>query len=378
MKPADYPYSAREKSKSRSGTVFYRAALREFANIAGGVFVALFAILLTTQLIRLLGQAAGGKLASEAVVALLGFGALNYLPILLSLTLFVSILLALSRSYRDSEMLVWFSSGQSLTAWVRPVLAFAAPLVLAVGVLSLFLSPWAVQQSAEYRQRLTSREDVSQVTPGAFRETSGADRVFFVEAVSGEEAIVRNIFVSSMQQGKLGIMVASQGFQEIQPDGSKFLVLLKGRRYEGTPGTPEYQMMEFERYSVRIESREAGRVKDSPKAMSVVDLIANPTNQAKGELLWRIGIPLAALNLALLAIPLSFVNPRAGRANNMLMAIFAYMLYSNLIGVCQAWVVQGKLRFEIGVWAVHLFMFVLLVALFYRRISLHSWLRLRR
>ncbi len=378
MKPGDYPYSAREKSKGRGGTVFHRAALRELANIAGGVFVALFAILLTTQLIRLLNQAAGGKLASEAVVALLGFGALNYLPILLSLTLFVSILLALSRSYRDSEMLVWFSSGQSLTAWIRPVLVFASPLVLAVAALSLVLSPWAVRQSAEYRERLTTREDVSQVTPGAFRESSGADRVFFVESVSGEEAIVRNIFVSSIQNGKLGIVVASEGYQEVQPDGGKFLVLLNGRRYEGTPGTPEYQMMEFERYSVRIQSKEAGRVEDSPKAMSVAELTRNPTNPMKGELLWRVGIPLAALNLALLAIPLSFVNPRAGRANNMVMAILAYMLYSNLISVCQAWVVQGKLSFAVGVWAVHLFMFVLLIALFFRRISVHSWLRLRR
>jgi len=101
--------------------IFQRAALREFANTAIAVFVALFAILLTTQLIRLLAEAAGGKLASEAVVALLGFGALNYLPVLLSLTLFISVLMSLSRSYRDSEMVVWFSCGKSLTAWVRPV-----------------------------------------------------------------------------------------------------------------------------------------------------------------------------------------------------------------------------------------------------------------
>ena len=58
--------------------IFQRAAIREFTHTAVGVFVALFAILMTTQLIRLLGDAAGGKLASEAVIALLGFrGALR-------------------------------------------------------------------------------------------------------------------------------------------------------------------------------------------------------------------------------------------------------------------------------------------------------------
>ena len=51
--------------------IFQRAVRREFTQAAVGVFVALFAILLTTQLIRLLGQAASGQVASEAVVALL-------------------------------------------------------------------------------------------------------------------------------------------------------------------------------------------------------------------------------------------------------------------------------------------------------------------
>ena len=118
--------------------LFHRAAKREFSQTAATVFVALFAILLTTQLIRLLGQAAGGKIASEGVIALLGFGAINYLPTLLSLTLFISVLMTMSRAYRDSEMAIWFSAGMPLTAWVRPVLSFALPLVILVGVLSIF------------------------------------------------------------------------------------------------------------------------------------------------------------------------------------------------------------------------------------------------
>ena len=99
--------------------IFQRSLLREFGNLAVAVFATLFAITLTTQLIRYLGQAASGKLLSEAVLALLGFSALNYLPVLLSLTLFISVLMTISRSYRDSEMVIWFSAGLPLTAWVR-------------------------------------------------------------------------------------------------------------------------------------------------------------------------------------------------------------------------------------------------------------------
>lgn len=358
--------------------LFHRAAMREFTQTAVAVFVALFAVLLTTQLIRLLGQAAGGKIASEAVVALLGFGAINYLPVVLSLTLFISILLTLSRAYRDSEMVVWFSAGLSLTAWVKPVLKFALPLVGAIAALSLFLSPWALTKSTEYRQRMDQRDDVSRVAPGAFNESAAADRVFFVEEVAGDQSRVRNVFISSIQHGRLGIMAAASGHTVVMPNGDKFLVLDRGRRYEGTAGTAEYRVMEFDRYAVRTETKEARGIEETPKNLPLWELMRKPIPANLGELLWRVGIPLAALNLALLAIPLSFVNPRAGRTNNLIFALLTYMIYSNLISVSQAWVIQGKLRFEIGIWAVHVTMFAALLLLFSRRVFVLSWGRLWR
>lgn len=357
--------------------IFRSAVLRECGNVAGAVFVALFAILLTTTLIRLLGQAALGKLASEAVMALLGFGAINYLPMILSLTLFVSILLTLSRSYRDGEMVVWFSSGQPLTAWVGPVMLFAAPMVALIAVLSLVLAPWALAKSAEYRQVMSAREDVAQIKPGTFRESGRGDRVFFIEGIDTDSGSVKNIFVSSVQHGRLGVMVAGAGMQETRPNGDRFAVLLNGRRYEGVPGGAEYRIMEFDRYDVRIETREARGVDKSPKSASLPELLDNPSDAHRGELLWRLALPLQALTLSLLAIPLSFVNPRAGRGNNLIFAILTFLLYSNLINVSQAWVAQGKLPFLYGLWGVHVLMLLLLVLLFYRRISVYPWFRAR-
>src|SRR6185295_8928738 len=120
-----------------SQVIFHRALLREFAGLAGAVFMALFAIALTVRLIRLLGQAAGGRIPSDAVFAFLGFFAIGALPVLLSLTMFISVLMSLTRSWRDSEMVIWFGAGLPLTAWLRPVLIFAAPLVLVIAALSM-------------------------------------------------------------------------------------------------------------------------------------------------------------------------------------------------------------------------------------------------
>jgi len=348
--------------------IFERAARREFAQAAAGISVALLAILTSTQLIRLLKDAAGGRIAPEAVASLLGFAALNFMPILLSLTLFVSILLTLSRGYRDSEMVVWFSCGQPLTAWIRPVLRFALPIVLAIAVLSGFLSPWANYNTAEYKQRLAARSDVSQVSPGAFREAKRGQRVFFVESVADDATHVGNVFVASMQEGKLGVVMSDTGYQEVAPNGDRFVVLENGRRYEVEPGTPQFKVMEFERYKVRTEDGEAKPSDRSPNRLPITELVLETNRQARGELLWRIGMPVSAIILALMAIPLSYVNPRAGRSANMLIAILVYAIYSNMISVSQAWVAQGKLSFGVGVWLAHAVMLVPLLLLFYKRI----------
>ena len=355
--------------------IFQRSILREFGHLALAVFATLFAITLTTQLIRLLGQAASGKVVSEAVLALLGFSALNYLPVLLSLTLFITILMTLSRSYRDSEMVIWFSSGLSLMAWIRPVLVFAAPLILLIAVLSLFLSPWAIGKAEEYRRIMEARDEASSVAPGVFREASDADRVFFVEAVAGDDARVQNVFVAQMREGKLSILVSKNGSRETAQNGDRFMVLMNGRRYDGTPGTNDYKIMEFERYAIRVEPRDPQAQQASTKALSTVALVQDRSSGNLAELLWRIGLPLSAMTLSLLAIPLSFVNPRASRSANLLFALFVYTVYSNLIGIVQAWVSQGRVSFSMGWWSVHAAMLLILTLLFYRRLRVKPLLR---
>jgi len=354
--------------------IFQRALLREFGNLALLVFSALFAILLTTQLIRLLGQAAGGKVLSEGVVALLAFSALNYLPVLLSLTLFITVLMTLSRSYRESEMVIWFGAGLSLLAWIRPVLLFGAPLIALVAVLSLFLSPWAIGKAEEYRRQMNLRDEVSRVAPGVFLEAGGADRVLFVEEIAGDEINVQNVFIAQMREGRLDITVSRRGYRESAENGDRFVVLLDGRRYEGVPGDLDFKVMDFKRYAMRVETRETQAEEASTKAMSTFDLLQTPNTPHLAELLWRIGLPIAAFVLALLAIPLSFVNPRASRSVNLLFALFTYMVYANMLSIVQAWVSQGRLAFNTGWWVVHAGMLGVLALLFYKRLRVGSLL----
>ena len=96
--------------------IYRRTLIRELTANAFGLFLILLGILFTNLVLRLLARAAGGTVAPEGILALLGFNAVFYLNILLSVALFLTVLLTLSRWYRDSEMIVWLTSGQPLTA----------------------------------------------------------------------------------------------------------------------------------------------------------------------------------------------------------------------------------------------------------------------
>ncbi len=353
--------------------LFQKALRRDLVNLAGTVFATLFVVMLTTSLIRYLGRAAGGRIDTASVLPLIAFNAINVIPVLLVLTVYVAVLMSLTRAYRDSEMVIWFASGQSLLAWVRPVLGFAAPVALVSGVVALVVSPWADRQSTEYQQRFAQREDIAQVSAGRFRESVSADRVFFVEQLDEARAEIRNVFVTQRREGRLTIVVSRSGRLHNEPDGSRFLVLEDGRRYDGDDRQQDFKLMEFERYGLRLEPRAPAPSDWRTKAKPTLELLADPTPRNLGELSSRIGVPLSALLMALLAIPLSAMNPRVGRSVNLIVALLAYVTYSNMMSIVQAWIATGRLSFGIGAWILHAALLALIAVLFWRRTTLPRW-----
>lgn len=368
----DYPQSQAIKSKQAHARIFQRALVREFANNGLLLFSVLLGIIVISQLIRFLGEAVSGRLAVDGVLAMLGFSAMGYLPVLLSISLFLSVLLTLSRAYRDSEMVVWFGSGIGLTYWIRPVLRYALSVACVIGLLSLVLTPWALHKAEEFKQGLERRDDVTAATPGTFRESKHADRVYFVDNAELGSNRVGNIFVQSTQNGKVGIMMAKQGLQETAANGDRFLVLLKGTRYEGTPGQRDYRVVEFDRYAVHIDSGPARPPAANLNSASSLELWSKPTPWNLSQLEWRIGLPISATLLALLAIPLSYVNPRAGRSYNLIIALVLYMTYTNMISVTNSWVGQEKISPALGLLGLHGLMLTIIVVMFYHRMTLFS------
>lgn len=357
--------------------LFKTALRRDLTNLAGVVFATLFTVMVTTSLIRWLGRAANGLTDTASVLPMIAFGAINLLPVLLVLTVYVSVLMALTRAYRDSEMVIWFSSGRSLLDWILPVLGFVTPVAVLVALVAFVGGPWATRQSDEYQARFSQREDISRVSAGQFRESASAGRVFYVESLNDDNTEVRNVFVSQLDAQRELIVVSQKGQIEVMPNGDRYLVLAKGRRYDGEPGSSSLRLMEFERYGLLLEGRaDVSGSGASARTMGLLDLLADPSRTNLAELNWRLSLPISAFLMALLAIPLSAVNPRLGRSVNLILALLIYVIYNNMLSVVSAWIGQGRLPFLVGVWVVHAALAVVIAFLFWRRIRLpRRWIR---
>ncbi|WP_043650508.1 LPS export ABC transporter permease LptF [Chitinilyticum litopenaei] len=344
--------------------LFRKRLVNEMVWVALGLFVILLLIVLTTQIVRLLGEAAVGALASSAVWVVMGFAAVRYLPVLLSLMLFVSILAVMTRLWKDHEMVVWFAAGRGIGSFIRPVLGFAVPVVMLIAAMSLFVSPWAQKKNREFREAALARQDMTQLSPGVFREAGNADRVYFVENFSGAAQAGNNVFMQIRRDDKLSIILAERGGLYVDEAGDRWVWLNNAHGYESVPGALNYDLMHFESGRVRIDDPQRPVVSPANQALPTRALLGSAIPEQVAELHWRLGLPISTFILALAAIPLAFFNARGGRMLNIVFAGVMAFLYYNCMNVMQAWLAAGKIPAAVGMWPLHLLAAALTVWLF--------------
>lgn len=332
--------------------LFDSSTRSELAKSFGVTLVVILTIMLTSTLIRTLGQAAGGNVAPQDVVLLMGYATISHLATMLILSLFIAVVITLGRFYRESEMTIWFASGIPLSRFVKPVLRMAWPVLLGVIVLELIVWPWGNQNSAELRDRYQKRGDLSRVAPGQFQTSRDGSRVFFIER-DADDATGRNVFILSNQNDRESVTTSSRGRLETEGD-DRFLVLDHGQRNETQLKTGEKSLARFEQYKVLTDTQVLGNASQLlPKATPTLDLLRTPTVKNQGELAWRFGMILGGINMALLGIGLSASNPRRASNWNLLFALLAFIVYFNLINLSQSWVGNGRTSLARGLISVH-------------------------
>ncbi|WP_394757179.1 LPS export ABC transporter permease LptF [Rhodoferax sp.] len=333
--------------------LFHSSIRKELARSFGATLIVLATVVMTMTLIRTLGQASRGSFNPSDVMLVMGYTVLAYMPTILTMSLFIAIIATLSRMYRESEMVIWFSSGKGLAALLRPLFRFAWPVLLVITALALLVLPWSNQKIQILKAEYEKRGDLERIEPGQFQESAGGKRVFFVEKDATGKQTGNNVFIATTEDGKETITSARRG--RIETIGqNRFLMLSNGQRLESVIGKSDLKISEFEEYGIKVGMDVLGGSDFVPvNTQPTLTLFKNRTLPNLAELSWRLGLILAAINFVVIGIAVSSVNPRVGHSANLVFSLFAFVLYYNLLSLGQNWIASGKFTFLGFLTAVH-------------------------
>jgi len=357
-KPADQRWFADLRLR-----IVDRYLLRELAtNFLGATFI-LMLIVVGTAVADLLAKIARGRIPADLLFTLIALRSVDALTVLMPLAVFLGVLLAYGRLWRDSEMAVLQSSGLDLGGLARPLLLLLVPTMLLLGTISFWLAPAAVRLSQVLLEEANRSLIVAGLEPGRFVELPGKDGVIYVGEMSGDGTTFKRMFVESERPEKdtgetrVDVITATHGYLYHDADGvGRYLALQDGFRVEGKLGEDDYRLMRFARNDIKLPDSENDDNDTTAKRSAPTGVLLRGGDDPvmRAELHWRLAAPLSALVLMLLALPLSKASPREPRYARLLVAILTWWVFNTGLGLGRSWISQGKLAPAFGFWWVYL------------------------
>jgi lipopolysaccharide export system permease protein len=342
-----------------SGLIVFRYLSREVLLTLSAVSAVLLVIIMSGRFIRYLAQAAQGVLEPGVLLQIMAWRIPGFLELILPLGLFLGILLAYGRLYLESEMTVLSATGMSQQRLLGYSMVPAVIVAVVAGFLSMNLGPYGINQVYRILNEQKTVTELETLEPGRFQTMRNGSRVTYSEELSADREELRGVFISERQlnaQGQergISVLVAESGRQEVHADGSRYLILQNGYRYDGNPGQANYRAIQYETYGVLLPKPQLTAEVTELEAQPTLELFGKDDPKQRTELQWRLSIPVLVFVVTLLAVPLSRVNPRQGRFLKLLPAILLYMAYLSLLIAARGALDKGKIPHQLGLWWVH-------------------------
>lgn len=346
-----------------------RYLAREATLTWGAVTGVVMLILMSNRFALLLGDAATGRLPRDTVFILLGLASISYLIVVIPVALFLAVMLALGRLYRDSEMTTLMACGVGPRQIYRPLLVLALLVAILLAVLTLKVAPWAVHTTHVISSTAQHNAQMGSFESGSFKVDSDGKGVLYAASVSDNGHRLKGVFIETPgQDGRLEVVSADSATRTITgAGGAGMLVLHNGYRYEGAPGHADFRSVQFAEHGIRIEPAKPKSGFQGYDTQPTSELLKKRNLEALSELEWRLSVPLSALLLVLFAVPLARTSPRQGRYGKLLAAVLAYVIFSNLVGIARVWLQKGVVPPAIGIWWVHALLLVATLVMLYRQ-----------
>ena len=342
---------------------------REILKTSTATVLVLYVILVSNALGRVLADIADGDIPAQALWPVLLSHSINILSLLLPVGVFLGIVFAFGRMYKDHEIVVMNACGIGYREFYRPVALVLLPVVLFSAWASLWLNAQVQRSAQAIIDHGNNQHEFQQVKSGQFNQSKNGDLVFFMESISEDRLELKDVIISQKLDDRRVFETAGSGYQKIDENsGDLFLVVGPGQRYEGRPGEAEHRIISFDQHGILLQNRNRpASSRTRIEQMTPAELWESNSLRHRTELHWRIAVPVVLLVLGLLAVPLAYIAPRQGRYGKIGYALLIYIVYFNLIALTRAQLEAETIPMVVNFWWVHLVFFGLAFALLYRR-----------
>ncbi len=309
----------------------------------------------------------------KELIPLVGFNMLRDLPIIFSLSFFLSIIVTISQLYKSSEAIVMNSIGLNDKNFIHLIQPMILISFIIVFFLSIFAVPWAKDQKSYEEDKTLNASEFSFITEGKFESFKDGDIVFYASESNAvntdDEQDMEEIFIYAVNNGKPIIVLASEATKYMNSESkSVYLRLKDGYRYEGLPGSENISILDFNQYDLEIVSGEAQKSISTYleiEEKTTINLVIEGGALAAAELQWRISQPISIFILSVFGVFLGKSSPRTGKGINLIIGLVVFLLYNNTLLIAKSSIENEQLSPLIGMWPIHLFL-VLFLFLFYQ------------
>ena len=329
------------------------------------VVLVLSVIFFSYSLTRLMTDAAGGLYKINEVLVLTSFKLLISLEVLLPLSLYLSIIFATARLANSNELTIFKSIGISDFGLKKIIMSLGIVIALITGCLSIYARPWAYQHIFFLKEKAQASSEVERIKARQFYNLNDGKQVVYIDKISGKENMLSGIFVRTSTKNNTQIISAPTGSLELlTSNNSHTLSLNNASVFKQSSGSSDL-IGSFKSLALEIEAASEIDLEYKAKAASISQLRGSNSFHDKAELQWRLSTSLSSIILVLIALTLVDYQPRTSRFAKLPLAIAAYAIYYNVIGISKTWVEQGLFP---TLWpSLIIFSLVVLFVIFLRR-----------
>ena len=269
-----------------------------------------------------------GGIPSVFLLQLLGLKLIQYFSLLIPISLFFGIIIALNKLHVSNEMVIMKLNGYSnklISVILTRIIVITAIIVM---LFNCFITPHTVDIRSEIEHQIVHEQKIYSLRDKNFTISNDGSKVIYVN--NKNKLTIANVFIKSITNESNSISISS-GISTTETN-EDIIKLVEGKSYVFNPDG-SFSSTKYLNQDILLSNEVPKSINNDLESKSILELFQLNDVLSFSEILKRFSMIIATLILGFLAIPLSHINAREDKYRNIFIAAFFYFSYVVLINV---------------------------------------------